>query len=203
MISHLLGSVTFSGDRFVVLDAGGVGYRVNTTIENVRLAHRSFGEGGVAGRESSPVQFFTHLAVRENAMDLYGFLTRAELQFFELLITVSGIGPKTALSIMNVAPLETLLSGITAGDASYLTKVSGIGAKNAQKIVLELKDKIGGVGSATGPALKEEGEVIEAIAALGYSLAEAREALKEIPEKAGKSVQEKIREALKILGGRK
>lgn len=197
MISHLLGTVAFSGDKYVVLDVEGVGYRVNTTLENVR----------VAGKNNGAVQFFTHLAVRENAMDLYGFLTRAELEFFELLITVSGIGPKTALGIMNVAPLETLLTGISGGDSVYLTKVSGIGAKNAQKIVLELKDKIGvrdmADGSGGSAALKEEGEVLEALQSLGYSLAEAREALKDVPEKEGKSVQEKIREVLKTLGKHK
>lgn len=197
MISHLIGTVAFSGDKFAVLDVSGVGYRVNTTLESVRMA----------GKGSGSVQFFTHLAVRENAMDMYGFLSRAELEFFELLITVSGIGPKTALGIMNVAPLETLYAGISAGDASYLTKVSGVGAKNAQKIVLELKDKLGTRGmtgeSGLSQGLKEESEVLEALQALGYSLAEAREALKEIPEKTEKSAQEKIRAALKILGKQK
>ncbi len=191
MISQLAGNVVFSGDRFVVLDVSGVGYRVNTTLENIR----EVGKGG------GPVQFFTHLAVRENAMDLYGFLTRGELEFFELLITVSGIGPKTALGIMNVAPIETLLSGISTGDASYLTKVSGIGAKNAQKIVLELKDKVGGVTEhAATASMKEESEVLEAIESLGYSLRDARAALKEISKKAGGTVQERIKEVLKILG---
>lgn len=200
MIAHLLGTVSFSGDRFVVLDVSGVGYRVNTTLENIREA----GKHPLPVSPSKEVEgviFFTHLAVRENAMDLYGFLSRAELEFFELLIMVSGIGPKTALGIMNVAPVETLLSGISTGDASYLTKVSGIGAKNAQKIVLELKDKVGGVSehTATG-AMKEEAEVLEAIQSLGYSLRDAREALKQVPEKIEKSVQEKIKEILKILG---
>lgn len=193
MISHLIGVAAFSGDRFIVLDVSGIGYRVNTTLESVRQA----------GKESGAVRFFTHLAVRENAMDLYGFLTRAELEFFELLITVSGIGPKTALGIMNVAPIETLLTGISAGDASYLTKVSGIGAKNAQKIVLELKDKIGNVeGIGATSAMKDESEVLEAIQALGYSLRDAREALKNAPGKAEGGVQEKIKEVLKILSKR-
>lgn len=194
MISQLEGQTAFSGDRFVVLDVHGVGYRINTTTENVRMSSKG----------TDTVRFFTHLAVRENALDLYGFLSRQELEFFELLITVSGIGPKTALGILNVAPVETLLSAITSGDASHLTKVSGIGAKNAQKIVLELKEKVGGISlnsDGTIPtALKEENDVLEALQSLGYSQKDARDALKEVPEKAAKSVQEKIREALRILG---
>ena len=139
MISHLHGILSFSGDRFAVLDVGGVGYRVNTTLDTLR---RAASEKSADGR----VRFFTHLAVRENAMDLYGFLSRAELEFFELLITVSGIGPKTALGILNTASVETMLSGISSGDGAHFAKITGLRGKNAQKIMLELKDKIGGFG---------------------------------------------------------
>lgn len=236
MISHLEGTIALSGDKFIVLDVHGVGYKIHTTNENVRQAAKDtlptstphpLGEPpskevGRKSPESLPpplfrgegwggvVRFFTYLAVRENALDLYGFLTRQELRFFELLITVSGIGPKTALGIVNTAPVETLISGIASGDASYLSKVSGIGAKNAKKIVLELKDKIIGMAredetgesNSSNSIFREESEVLEALQALGYALKDARDALAQVSDKAEKTVQEKIREALRVLGGR-
>ena len=155
-----------------------------------------------ANTKKTPMTFWTHLVVRENALDLYGFLTRAELEFFELLITVSGIGPKTALGIMEIAPTDTLKKAVASGDSSYLTNVSGIGKKNAHKIILELQGKLGGSGGIQEEnLLKEDVETIEALEALGYSTKQARETLKQISESGeAKSAQEKIRASLKILG---
>jgi len=186
MIAQLTGKVVFSGIRFVVLDVGGVGYKIFTTTPALS-----------AGAKNTPLSFWTHLAVRENALDLYGFLTRSELEFFELLITVSGIGPKTALGIMEIAPTDTLKKAVASGDSSYLTNVSGIGKKNAHKIILELQGKLGGKGGIQEDALlKEE--------TLGYSTKQARETLKQVNESGNaKSSQEKIRAALKIIGGKK
>jgi Holliday junction DNA helicase RuvA len=129
---------------------------------------------------------------------LYGFLDRQELEFFEMLINVSGIGPKGALSILSVASIETLKKAIGTGDTIYLTKISGIGKKTAEKIVIELRDKI--EVDKTGTSLQGELDALEALKSLGYSQNEAREALKKISPLTDTNT--KIREALKILGGK-
>ncbi|PIP73475.1 MAG: Holliday junction branch migration protein RuvA [Candidatus Lloydbacteria bacterium CG22_combo_CG10-13_8_21_14_all_47_15] len=190
MIARLSGTVSFSGERQLILDVGGVGYSIHATGETIRTAQKA-----------KEVTLWTHLAVREDALTLFGFLTRSELEFFELLLSVPGIGPKSALGIISVAPLDTLRRAVGAGDTSYLTKVSGIGTKNAHKIVIELKSKIGTGGDNTFDAaiLNEEREVLDALEALGYSPKETRETLKKIP--AGtEGVQAKIKAALKMLG---
>ncbi|MFA7309888.1 MAG: Holliday junction branch migration protein RuvA, partial [Candidatus Paceibacterota bacterium] len=147
----------------------------------------------------STVALWTYLAVREDALDLYGFSHEEELRFFELLLSVSGIGPKSALAVLDIASVETLRSAISAANANYLTTVSGIGKKTAEKIVLELKDKMpkGAPGSAS--ALRGDQEALEAMRALGYSASEARDALREVPvEIEGGS--DRLRAALKLLG---
>ncbi|MFC1721083.1 Holliday junction branch migration protein RuvA [Patescibacteria group bacterium] len=191
MISHLKGSVLFSGNGFVILEVAGVGYKVFISSDIMQKLKK-----GTSGE----VSLWVHQAVRENSLDLYGFLEYAELEFFELLITISGIGPKSALGILSVAPLDTLRQAISSGDTSYLTKVSGIGRKNAEKIVVELRDKLGGLDSEFGAStLKEETEVVEALQALGYSQREARDALKNIDDSA-ETASDKIKQALKNLG---
>ncbi|GMQ95361.1 MAG: Holliday junction branch migration protein RuvA [Patescibacteria group bacterium] len=192
MISHLRGGVVLKRDRFVILETGGVGYKVYVSLDTFRKIKDD-------GKE---VAFWTHLAVRENALDLYGFTNYGELEFFELLIGISGIGPKSALAILGVAPIDTLREAIATGDTSYLTKVSGIGKKNAEKIVLELRDKLGTsqeAGGARGIGLKEEADVIDALVSLGYSAQEAREALKRVAHEV-KGVSNRIKETLKHLG---
>ena len=113
--------------------------------------------------------------MREDVLDLYGFLDHRELEFFEMLISVSGIGPKGALSILGITSIETLRKAISTGDTSYLTKVSGIGKKTAEKIIIELRDKIG--EEKGGSSLQGELDALEALKSLGYSQNEAREAL--------------------------
>lgn len=187
MIGQLRGTVASKGERHVILDVAGVGYRVATTPETIKTL--SLNETNT---------FLTHLAVRENALDLYGFRTARELEFFELLLTVSGVGPKSALAIISLAPPEVLEKAILGGDAGYLTKVSGIGKKSAEKIVIELKDKIASIADASAGALSSESESVEALQALGYSLPEARAALKNV---AGDlDTGERVKQALKQLG---
>ena len=132
-------------------------------------------------------------------MDLYGFQDKEELHFFELLISVSGIGPKSALSILNIAPIETLKEAVITNDSSYLTKVSGIGTKSAQKIVIELQDKIENTAEEGSLELRADVDVLDALKALGYNTNEVRMAIKEIP-KDTKDTSAKIKEALRILG---
>jgi len=190
MISHITGKILLKGDRFVVLDVSGVGYKIYVSIDTMRAL----------GDKGEEISFWTHLAVREDALDLYGFADYAEVELFEMLIGISGVGPKSALGIMGVAPLDTLKTAIASGDTTYLTKVSGIGKKNAQKIILELRDKLGVLeSSSTNGALKEESDAIDGLQSLGYSATEAREALKEIPQEI-KGTSERIKEALKHLG---
>jgi Holliday junction DNA helicase RuvA len=139
--------------------------------------------------------------VRETALDLYGFVGEREQGLFEKLLTVSGIGPKSALGILDLASVETLHSAIVSGNAAYLTSVSGIGKKTAEKIVLELKDKMGAAISASGEAVSGDHEALEAMHALGYSQSEAREALRKVPASVMGS-SDRIREALRIIGSR-
>lgn len=190
MISRLTGSVAHMDSKYIVLDVGGVGYKVFVIAE--AFAKISIGKN---------LTLWTYMAVRENAIDLYGFISLAELNFFELLITISGIGPKTAMGILNVATIQTIEMAIHSGEASHLTKISGIGKKVAEKIVLELKDKISTVAHSPEQAqtMKNNSDALEALKSLGYSQNEAREALKKLP-KTITGTNAKIKEALKILG---
>jgi len=188
MIAQLKGTVLSCDGGAAILDVSGVGYKIFISPETAEK---------VRGQTNST--FFTHLAVRENALDLYGFLEHEELHFFEMLISISGIGPKSALAILSVANVETLKQAIQSGDSSYLTKVSGIGTKNAQKIVLELNNKIGVFEEGVESALREDMDALEALKSLGYSTGEAREALKQIPRSVS-GTRDRLKEALKLLG---
>jgi Holliday junction DNA helicase RuvA len=191
MIAHLSGTMMFASDRFIVVDVNGIGYKVRIALGALRT---------IRGNTGSRVELWTHLVVREDALDLYGFQHESELEFFEMLIGVSGIGPKSALGILNIAAVDHLKQAIAQGDVAALTKVSGIGTKSAQKIILELKDKLGGhEGQRKGGALQEEHDAIEGLAALGYSTREARDALHLVPATIiGPAAR--IKEALKKLG---
>jgi Holliday junction DNA helicase RuvA len=189
MISHLKGILLHKDPRYLVISAAGVGYKVSATADVVSKI----------GSEGKEVSVWTYLAVRENALDLYGFASLAELNFFELLITISGIGPKTALGILNAASIETLQHAIFTGDTSHLTKVSGIGKKNAEKIVMELKDKIGALNLGESGSLQHESDAMEALTSLGYSQNDVRDVLKKLPKDIIETGA-KIKAALKLLG---
>ena len=184
MIGHLEGKIIATDLKSVILDVGGVGYKVFTNT-------------AIIGAKSAKTTFWTYLAVRENALDLYGFATKEELAFFELLLTVSGIGPKSAMAIMTVASLQNLRHAIASGDTSHLTKVSGVGKKNAEKIVLELKDKLEGLSVDMSHSVSGDVDALEALKSLGYGEREAREALKKVTDT--KDAGEKVKKALKIL----
>jgi len=190
MISQLHGTIAYKDVGGVVLDVGGVGYKVSLPKKILISVH-----------EQSDIFLWTHLAVRENAMELYGFSSKEELDFFEMLLDVSGIGPKSALAILNLAPIEQLSRAIREGDTQHLTKVSGIGKKTAAKIVLELQEKLGDISSAKGDnSLKEDIEALEALTVMGYSAEDAREALREADKTATvHDMQGKLRAALKML----
>lgn len=188
MIGRIEGEVSVKRAGFVILSAGGVGYKIAATRE--ALAGLKAGEKAV---------LWTHLAVREDSLDLYGFRAEDELHLFELLLTVSGVGPKSALAILDLAPVETLRSAIAGGNAQYLTKVSGVGRKTAEKIVLELREKVG--AGIAGPALQGDEDALDAMRSLGYTLHEARDALRKVPHEVTEG-SERLRAALKILGAK-
>lgn len=199
MIRGMIGKLTgkFDGqgaDGAAIIEVGGVGYAVRAPALALPDLRKSAGE---------TISLFIHTAVRDDAIDLYGFLTEEDLGFFKLLMSVSGIGPKTALGILNIADAQTLKRSIAAGDAAALTKVFGIGKKSAERMVVELRDKLvaeagsRGAGALTGT----DGEVIEALMALGYRADEARQALKTVAAGA-EGTRERLSAALKQLGSR-
>jgi Holliday junction DNA helicase RuvA len=177
MIGSLTGTVTtlLIDKSSIILTVQGVGYLVYTPSQTLASI-----------RTGAELSLYTHLAVRETALDLYGFTTLDEKHFFEILIGISGVGPKSALSILSLADVPTLHNAIAENNTDYLTKVSGIGKKLAQKIVLELKDKIGTVELTGTQSHSDDASVIEALEAMGYKQAEAREVVKQLdPEVHG------------------
>jgi len=194
MISYLCGMVMAAGDRHIIVDVNGVGYRVSIPGKSVNSI----------AKIGSQVKLFTHynLNPRDGTVELYGFQTPEELNFFELLTSVSGIGPKSAQAIISSADLQSLQIGIIKGDDEYLRKVSGMGPKTAQRLILELKTKVMASGAMATTELGPESEAMDALVTLGYSQYQARDAVRQVSEKA-KTTEEKIREALKILGSKK
>lgn len=187
MIASLKGMVQDKDLNTLVIDVGGVGYKVWVTTETA-----------LNTKNDSPIFLWTHHVVRENALDLFGFLDKESLDIFELLIAIPGIGPKSALGILNVASPTTLRQAVANSDTSYLTRVSGIGKKNAEKIVMELKDKLKLAEEDGGLDMRSEGDALEALISLGYSEREAREALKQVPQKV-EGASERVKAALKLL----
>jgi len=187
MIYLLKGIIESSTEKHVILDVGGVGYKVyisGNTFKNLP-------------KKGEKIKLYTHLYLRENIMELYGFLNPEELEIFELLISISGIGPKGALSVLAVVSIDTLKKAIVNEESSILTKISGIGEKMAEKIILELKNKIS--DEFLGKEVSVDSEAIDALMGLGYKLKEAREILKKVPKEI-EGVENRVREALKLLG---
>lgn len=192
MIYRISGKLLMVADRFAVVETGGIGFKVLSSARTL---------AGL-GAPMSVVTLFTHLQVREDGMDLFGFPSEEELIFFGLLISVSGVGPKSALSILDVASLEDLSSAIKEGRPDLLSHASGIGKKTAERIIVELKTKVqASKASAVVQKMDADEDLIEALTSLGYRRDEARVAL----GKVGVEVQglnDRLRAALKILGNR-
>ncbi|MBI5139763.1 Holliday junction branch migration protein RuvA [Candidatus Nomurabacteria bacterium] len=191
MIGSIRGKIILKTDKFLILETAGVGYKINVSPDVLSKTKKL----------DEKISLWIHTHVREDILDLYGFEERQELEFFEMLINVSGIGPKGAIAILGIATIDTLKKAISTNDLAYLTKISGIGKKTAEKIVIELRDKVGkGENGKEGFSLQGELDALEALKSLGYSQMEAREALKKVS--VGTDTNTKIREALKILGGK-
>ena len=171
MISHLSGTILYIDISHAVIDVSGTGYKVFATANTLDTLK----VGEIAS-------LWTHLAVRETALDLYGFLGRQDLSFFELLITISGIGPKTALGILNVASIDTIRNAVFSENTANLVKISGISKKTAEKIVLELRGKLDGALSESEEGYQDDSDTLEALTSLGYSQKDVREALKVVPK---------------------
>lgn len=192
MIGYLEGELIKKYDKRCILKCGQLGYRL--FIANTALSKLQ--------ENSDIVKVFTYPYQRENTQELYGFLSPEELELFEMLITVSGVGPKSALSLIDEIPFDTLVASVMRGEDSSLRRVPGIGSKTAQRIIIELKSKIVSLAtsstSAASETVSEDMDLIEALKGLGYSAYQAREALKKVPQEI-KGVEKRIEETLKIL----
>ena len=197
MFYSLRGKLAFTDPAFVVLDRGGVCFKCFTSLNTIR----SLPSAG------SEVTLFTHMLVKEDALDLYGFFTTQELECFRLLISVSGIGPKAAVSILSELTPDKLAISIASGDAKALTRAQGVGKKIAERAVLELKSKITGVvasaadvsaaASVSADTGSDAAEAVEALVALGYGRSDAAVAVGSMDKSL--SVDEMIRQGLKML----
>ena len=191
MIAHIIGEVAEKFDSSVIVDVNGVGYEIALTALDFD-----------ATTVGDTQKFYTHHSVRENGEDLYGFSSLAAKKLFELLTSVNGIGPKAGMAILSLATPEDVRNAIANADVAFISKASGVGKKSAERVIVDLRDKVGlpsHVGTTavfvpTG-AKPEKDEALDALIALGFPLKEATEALEKVDKNL--SVEERIRAALK------
>ena len=191
MIALVKGQIEEKREKYLVLmTSGGVGYKVN-----VRPALAS---GKTLGQT---VQFFVHSHIREDAFDLYGFETRSELDLFELLLSVSGIGPKTAQAVLASGSTQEITMAIAQGETEFFTQTPGIGVKGSQRIIVELRGKMGALGDLdlTLDQAGENKQIVEALRGFGFKLAEAQAAIRSLPKGSPLTLAEKVKAALKSL----
>ncbi len=185
MIAHLHGTIRDTTLTHAIIDVHGIGYLVALTGATLAMC--------TPGNE---ISLHTYLVVREDALDLYGFIDKAEKEFYILLLSVSGVGPKSALGIMDKGDYRRLKQAFAQGDLVYLTKMVGIGTKTAQKLILELREKVGSLEDASDTG---DSDALEALSVLGYSLEDARSILKSIPSDIS-GTEQRVRAALRMLG---
>lgn len=190
MIANLQGRVISTGKDFAIILTNGIGYRVFMPFPNLSslaIEHE--------------VLLHTTLVVREDSHNLYGFLTSSERDIFEILLSISGIGPRTALAILSTLSLDSLRNAVVSERAEILSRVPGIGKKSAQKILIELKDKLK-LGLDTAPVADFDDlstDVVDALVALGYSIVEAQTAVQSLPPDAPNTVEDRVRLALQYF----
>ncbi len=197
MLSYMVGDVAEITPSGIVLDHNGIGYDITLSAGDINRVHLN-----------TEVKLFTHLQIRENEVSLFGFLNREDLTLFRLLIGVNGIGPKGAVAILSVLSADDLRFAIAAEDDKAIAKAPGIGKKTAQRVIIDLKDKIDFVGAVTDRldngnentqvSSDERTEAILALNALGYSSSEALRAIHDI-DTTGMTVEQIIKEGLKRL----
>ncbi len=197
MFYYISGKAAHKGENFVVVDVSGIGYKIYTSlicIERISI--------------NTDIKMFTYTYIREDTFDIYGFLTENELNMFEKLLSVSGVGPKAALSNLSVAPVDKVALAIVTGDTNLIKKANGVGPKAASRIVLELKDKFSNeeittdevneiIVSSLAGGFGRTNEAVEALTTLGYSTAEAKSALSGIDMTM--DIELIVKEALKKL----
>ena len=190
MIGYLNGEVVAIDDPFIVIDVSGVGYSVVTSKDVLGKANIN-----------SKLKLFIYTHVREDLIQLYGFLDLLELKLFKNLISVSGVGPKTAMGIFGAGTRDSIIRAIIKGDVDFFTSVPRLGKKNSQKIIIELKNKFGSIEELdlSESDLNENSEAIAALQKFGFSRKESLDALK-LVKTEGKTVEEKIKLALRELG---
>jgi Holliday junction DNA helicase RuvA len=172
MIAHLWGKPVLTGDKWVVIDVQGIGYKVQVTQPALQMLTHN----------KEPVKLFTHMAVREDAITLYGFMHQSELEMFRILISVSGIGPQTAMNLLSQVGIEDFAMAILNEDEKALTRISGIGPKSAKRLILELRDKMKKVGetilaSESGRSSPAMRDAVSALISLGFAEKESRDAV--------------------------
>lgn len=192
MIAHVAGEVVEKTNNALIIDVGGIGYEV-------QVAAGDF-EAPLLGER---IKLYTHDHLRETAHELFGFSSLSAKRLFELLILVSGVGPKMALAILSLGDAESIRSAIAMGDAAFVQRASGVGKRIAERIAVDLKDKVGAPGTTLTPDSPAAGvnsdDALDALLALGYSLQQANEALAGVDMALG--VQVRIKEALRRIGG--
>ncbi len=190
MIGSLNGKIELLLNPHVYVDVSGVGYKV-------LVSDKTYSEL----KQGDNIKFFIHTHVREDEISLFGFLNPEDLKLFEQLIGVSGIGPKTALNIFSFGTKKDIENAIIRADTSFFTSVPRLGTKNAQRIIIELKNKMGGVSDIdlSGKDHEQNKDVIDALKTFGFSISESQKALREIKQ-GDLSMEEKIRLSLKYLG---
>jgi Holliday junction DNA helicase RuvA len=191
MIGTLKGVIEYREDPFVIVDVNGVGYKV--LVPNSVLSK-------IEGLGDS-IKLYTHTHVREDLLELYGFTDPKDLKVFAMLISVSGVGCRTALGIFSVGTRHDIVQAITNGDVTFFTSVPRLGKKNGQKIIIELKNKVGANGDLdlSDETGMEQQELVTALKAFGFSVREAQDAIRGLDGK-GETLQDKVRLALKYLG---
>lgn len=190
MLAYLAGKIITKHDQAIVVLVNNVGYLVHA-VPDILIKP-----------VNSDVELHVHHVVREDSQDLFGFTTEQELRMFKTLISVSGVGPKTALGILSVTSVDNLKNAVASGDVKLLTTFSGIGKKTAERLLVELKDKIAAFGLPDEEAVSASGEELEVLAALeqfGYSSVDARKIITDLPKDIS-GVEERLKAALKQLG---
>lgn len=187
MIATLDGKITYIDENYLILEINGVGYKIFVNSSNLSKV-----------KKGEKKKFYVHQYIRESQLDLYGFLSLEELELFELLLTVSGVGPKASLIILTRAKPDKIKSAIIEGDLDIFTAVSGVGRKTATRIILDLKGKISADDLSVLTSSGDFEEIVEALKNLGYQAQEVKKVLVKIPKNIQKP-EEKIKWALQNL----
>ena len=192
MIASLEGIIDAVSKDGLIVNVNGIGFKVTVTTSVLS-------EMGITGRE---VKLYTHFHVREDDMSLFGFGSLDELKLFETLISVSGLGPKTGMAMLSAMSADQVAMAIASGSVEMLTTIPGIGKKTADRLILELKDKVGGVmiSSPAGKAAQENADVVSALVSLGYSVQETTRAVNALPSGKKLTLENKVKLALQYLG---